>query len=339
MVLYCRAILPLVAVSLMGCSTNNITPDIAEFGDAIETVTKQDNQAAKKSGLPKKVAAARRADLAAAGAVYTTSDPEACAYVQPQLRIAPPRFNEACRLIPRDVNGQVVATIFDPMPVQEAADRVAPTRNEALARKYLALRITEDLELYAAGLIELSDSELPEDIGKSTSKAFGAATGLIDRVRAFAEIDKDPSPKRKEIGNLLSIAAREAAETARYRRLRAIVDYADPFVQKATVQLATLAFQEEKGALEPLAGELQEGLNDFDGGTPAGLARIEQAYANLTKADKSAHFRIYSDIGLGHRAIVESMSPKASIIELARANERIVALAEAVKALAEKEDD
>ena len=339
MVLRGRPVLALIGILVMGCSTKNITPDIAEFGDAVETVTNRDNQVAKKDGLPKKVAAARRADLAAAGAVYTASDPEACAYVQPQLKIAPPRFSEVCRLVPKDVNGQVVATIFDPMPKQEAADRIAPPQNETLAKEYLALKITEDLEQYAAGLIELSDSELPEEIGKSTSKAFGAATGLIDRVRTFAEIDKDPSPKRREIGNLLTIAAREAAETARYRRLRAIVEYADPFVQKATVQLATLAFQKEKGKLEPLAFEFQEGLNDFDGGTEAGLARIEQAYAKLTKADKSAHFRIYSDIGLGHRAIVESMSTKASIVELARANERIVALAEAVKALVAEEDD
>ena len=333
-----RMLLPVTGALLMACSTNTITPDIAEFGDAVETVTKKDSQAAKKRGLPKRVAAARRADLAAANAVYTASDPEACSYTYPSLAIAPPRFSEVCRLVPKNAQGQTVATLFDPIAVQEAADVVAPTQNKPLAREFLALKITEELERYAAGLVDLSDSELPEEIGKSTSKAFDATTKLIDTVRAMAEVDGKPSPKRKEIGKFLTLGIREVAEAARYRRLKAIVDYADPFVQRAAVQLATLSFQREKAKLGPLADEFQEGLNDFDGGTQAGLARIEGAYATLAKADKSAHFRIYSDIGLGHRAIVESLGTKASIVQLAKANKRIVELAKAVKALAADED-
>ncbi len=324
----------LIGILLMGCSTNKVTPDIAAFGGAVETIAKKDRKAARKRGLPERVAAARRVDLAAVNAVYTTNNPEACSYTYPSLATAPPRFKAACKLVPKNEKGQVVATMFDPLAKQEAADIVAPTRNKALLREHLTLKIVRDLEQYASGLKTLAESTLPGEIGKSTSKAFSAAAGLSDTVRAVAAAEGTAAPKRTVVGSLLSIGARETAEAARYRRLRNIVEYADPFVQKATVQLATLTFQREKGALGPLADEFQEGLSDFDGGTEAGLARIDKAYAALADADKSAHFRIYSDIGLGHRAIVESLSTRASIKELTRANDRIDELSKAVKALA-----
>ncbi|MEM6579274.1 MAG: hypothetical protein AAF678_12360, partial [Pseudomonadota bacterium] len=132
---------------------------------------------------------------------------------------------------------------------------------------------------------------------------------------------------------LLTRLTTEVAETARYRRLRSLVNYADPFVQKAAVQLGQLAFIGEKSDLQPLSDQFQEQLNSFDATGVGGLARVEKAYADLAKADAKASFRIYSDIGLTHRAIQKSLNDAASIEELTEANKRIFALAEAVKAV------
>lgn len=325
--------IPVIGILLMGCSTAKVTPDIATFGGSVEIIAKNDRKAARYRGLPDRVAAARRADLAAANAVYTVTNSEACSYTYPSLTVAPPRFKTACRLVPKNAQGQVIATEFNSIAKQEAADIVVPTRNRAVLREHLTLKIVRDLEQYAAALKVLADSNLPGDIGRSTSKAVGAAAGLSDTVRQVAAVQGTSAPSRQVLGSLLSIGAREAAEAARYRRLRKIVEYADPFVQKATVQLATMAYQREKGRLDPLATEFQEGLNDFDGGTEAGLARIEKAYSDLAEADRTARFRTYSNIGLGHRAIVQSLSKQASIKELTRANDRIDELSKSVKTL------
>ncbi|MEM6579065.1 MAG: hypothetical protein AAF678_11280, partial [Pseudomonadota bacterium] len=230
-----KSILFFIVLLTTGCSTATVSPDVLQFGKSVENIAKRDAAAASKRKLSERVAEAKRQDLAGAGAVYTSSDAEACAYVQPALQVAPPRFRDACKLVPKNERGEIVATIFDPVEVQAAANIIAPARNKAVAQEFLALEITKALQQYASGLQELSTSSLPEELGQSTSKAYSAATDLIDSVQDLAKVNGEASPKRKEIGSLLTRLTTEVAETARYRMLRRLVNFAVPFVQKAAV--------------------------------------------------------------------------------------------------------
>lgn len=324
-----------------GCSTGYIAPDIAKFGQTVEAVGARDAATPAGRTLAARVAAARRSDFARHGVQYGTSDRDACEYNRPDVSVAAQPFGEACTLVPFAlVNNELVvaASEFDPMAVQAAAKVVIPAQDGTLLREQLGFGIREDLVAYGTALIGLAKSDDPAAIGTAAGQAFDAVVGLQDAVGAAQSETGEappPSPVRKPARTFFTTFAREVAETLRYRRLRAIVEAADPFVTTASVQLAILTFGKEEPALVSQSSRLMAAIDSETAGSEANLAEIESAHTAMSDADAKAAFRGYAEIGRTHRAIREALDAPADLDRLSEANRRIIALAEAFKDLAE----
>ncbi len=328
------------ALCLAGCSTGHLTPDIATFGKTVQEIGTRDANSPAGKSLAGRVAAARRADFAAANVLYGTSNRDACQYNRPELAIAAERFDEACALVPLklvDDEPVAAASEYDPASVQAAAQVVIPAGDVALLREQLGYGIRTDLVAYSQALAALAESQDPAAIGTAAGNAFDAITGLQDAVSAAASPTKTAAPSgpaRKPARTFVATLAREIAETLRYQRLKSVVDAADPYVTTAAVQLSILTYEGERASLEGQAATMMSAVDDSNVGSEADLARIEAAHAAMADADGKAAFRRYAEIGRTHRAIRDALDGPADIARLSEANKRIVALATAFKELA-----
>jgi hypothetical protein len=328
---------PMIAAA---CSTGHLTPDIGKFGETVGAIGTRDANSAAGRSLPDRVSSARRADFAAAGVQYGTSDRDACEYNRPDVAIAAQRFDEACALVPlKLVNNEPVtaASEYDPVSVQAAAKHIVKARNIPLLREQLGYGIRTDLIAYSQALTALAKSDDPAAIGTAAGNAFDAITGLQDAASAAASATGQPVPAgsaRKPARTLVSTLSREVAETLRYKRLKSVVESADPYVTVAAVQLSILTFEGEKASLEGQSARMMEAIDDLSAGSEANLAEIEASYAAMADADSRAAFRGYAEIGRTHRAIRAALNGPADIKRLSEANKRIVALAVAFQDLA-----
>ena len=331
-----------VVLGVAGCSTAPVVPDVANFGKTVSAIGSADAKSPQAKSLPGRVAAARRADFAANNVIYALSDPSLCAYTGQQLNLTNVSFAEQCQLVPTtlDAGGETViaASEYDSFEAQEAAGVVIPASNETLLQEHLGHGIRRDLIDYANALNELATTNEPAKLGTSVGSAFNALTGLRDTVSAAARSDGKPAPAsqlRAPAKSLFSLVATEVAETMRYRRLKALVEYADPFVQEASVQLTVLTYREVGLGFEQQSDTLANLIFEVDPGNSAGLEQIETAHAALLSADEKAKFRAYSGIGNAHAAIRAALNAPQDLSRIADANARIVDLAEALKTFAE----
>ena len=331
-----------VIVVLAGCSTAPVVPDVALFGETVTKIGEADAKSAAAKSLPSRVAAARRADFAANDVFYQTSDRADCNYTDERLVLVAGRFSERCKLVPVMLVGDdviVAASQYDSFADQEAAGRVVGAGNQTLLSEHLGYGIRSDLIAYSKALSELATTDDPAKLGASTGAAFDALTGLKDTVSAAASKDGKAAPAsdlRAPSKTFFSVLATEVAETMRYRRLRAIVEYADPFVQQSAVQLSVLTFESERAAIDPKAEALLRAVDDTEAGNPASLKAAEDARAEMIDIDEKAKFGRYAGIGRAHAAILAALNEPADFDRLADANTRIVALAEAIRDFAEE---
>ncbi len=334
-------ILGALGIGLAGCSTAPIVPDINSFGQAVTGITSADAKTAKAKSLPKRVADARREDFAAEKVLYSLSDPILCSYSDQQLNLVRQKFSDQCKLVPMKLRGDeliVVASEYDSFAAQEAAAHVVAARNEALLKEHLGHGIRADLLAYSKALSELATTKEPAKLGASTGAAFDALTGLKDTVSAAAKSDGKSAPAsslRAPSKSLLTLAATEIAEAMRYRRLRSLVEFADPFVQEASVQLSVLTYGGERAGFETKSTALSNAIGDADVSSANDLKTVEEAHKALLDADDKARFRVYSQIGNAHSAILAALKAPQDYDRLSDANARIIALAEAIKNFAE----
>ncbi len=340
-----KPLLAAAALPLLGaCSTGHLTPDITNYGKTVEAIVAEDVKTPAARSLPDRIAAQRRIDFAASRVIYGSSDREACSYDRPDVAADAPAFRDSCTLVPRILVGddlQVAASEYDPAAAQAAADVVINAGDDALLREQLGYGVREDLVAYGKALAELASTTDPAATGVAVGQAFDAITGLKDSLSAAASETGQPAPPsaiRQPARTLVSTLVGEIAETLRYRRLKSVVQSADPFIQQASVQLAILAFRGEGAALEAKAARMTDALAEQEPGSAASLAEVEAAHAALATADGKAAFGRYAEIGRAHRAIREALEAPADLDRLRAANQRIIALAEAFKAVAEASD-
>ncbi|GAA6165153.1 hypothetical protein NBRC116590_28570 [Pelagimonas sp. KU-00592-HH] len=324
-----------VGATVAACSAASVTPDIEKFSDAVAAAIVAENKNFDEVTFGKKVAKARRLDLVAVGAAYHSSDAEACLHKQPALRVVQKDFAKVCRMIAKDAKGRKVATVYDTAKVQETAAYIAPATDKKTAQAFHANGIRNDLDAYAKALKAMAESNNAADLQTSAAEAIGAAGGLVDAVRASEKFTGEGGSAKKlsAVSEVVGLVAKELAEAAKYRKIRSVVKSADPFVRRASVQLALIAYESEKEGLETTAALLTTALEDFDAGTEAGLAAIEKAHKDIVEADEKARYRIYSDIGRTHAAILKSLTNGGSLEDFQEAQSRIVALLEAVNKL------
>ncbi|GIT88884.1 hypothetical protein [Roseobacter sp. OBYS 0001] len=320
-----------------GCSTAPITPSIDAFGDAVSGIVAADNATASAKTLPERVNEARRQDFAAARVVYATNDRGACDYVRPDLETA--SFDQTCQIIPQVLDSATdelvaVASIFDPEAVQSDAAQVIQTSNTALLKEQLGWLLKQDLLTYAQQIAALSKATEPTDIGTSAAAAYTAFTGLDDAISRAEKVNGTEVKKRRAArATFISTIATEALETYRYRLLKGIVEDAEAFVRQASVQLAILEFNTESEQLDAQNQVFIDGIDDQIVGNPESLKKIENRFASMSVADRSASFRRYADIGVAHSAIVEALKTPGDLEQLAEATSRIRALVDAVSAI------
>lgn len=338
---------------LSACSTTHLVPRIDEFGGSVTSIAARDNTPAVERSLGERVAAARLRDFAREGVRFVTpgfgdDDPgaaeqaaiAACDYVRPDVARVPQRFRTGCRLVPLNRQERPAASVFDSYVVQSAVrpQDVVQTSDVPLLKEYLAFRLREDLKAYSEAILELATSREPEALGTASAQAFDAVVKLRDAIGMAASptgTAPPPDPRRQAARTLIPLLAEEIAETLRYRRLRQTVEFADPFVSRAAIQLSILAYEREAAVLERRADTFQAERLPDDWGSLRNLRATEAAWEALAKADDGARYRTYSEIGATHRAILESLRAPSSIERLNDANKRIFELAEAIKAFAE----
>jgi hypothetical protein len=333
-----------VLLLLGACSTSHLTPDIASYGKTVEAIIAEDAKTPAARSLPARIAAQRRQDFAAHRVVYGFSDREACAYDRPDVAADGSAFAEACSLVPRILVGddlRVAASEYDSGEAQAAADVVIDAGDIALLREQLSYGIREDLVAYGKALADLAGTTDPVATGVAVGKAFDAIAGLKDSLSAASSETGQPEPPsavRQPARTLATTLVGEIAETLRYRRLKSVVEAADPFIQQASVQLAVLAFGSEGADLEAQSATMTDAIANQVPGSATSLAEAEAAYAALSSADAKAAYGRYAGIGRAHRTIREALDAPADLDRLRDANKRIFALAEAFKAVAEASD-
>ncbi|MEM6824992.1 MAG: hypothetical protein AAF566_07765 [Pseudomonadota bacterium] len=336
-----------------------MTPRVAEFGATVERITSADQGNAAFKTLGPRVADARLRDFNREGVRFVTpgvgDDPiteseetaiTSCEYVRPDLPTNKNRYSErfrsGCALIPLRVSDEaVVASVFDGFEAQSRVgpENVVQTQNTTLLREFLGFELRRELNEYAIALKALSMSDLPSEIGTASSGAFDAVLGLRDAVGIAAdETDTPPPPSNDRVAaqKLVPRLANELAEAARFKRLRDTVQFADPFVQRAALQLTILTYEMEAAKLEGAYRRFENERAPDDWGSLRNLKATEASWTALAKADDAARFRVYADIANTHAAILQSLRNPASLAQLSDANTRIFDLIEAARPLIEE---
>lgn len=324
-------------VVLVGCSTSYLMPDIGAFGSAVANIVDADKASPSANSLPGRVAAARRSDFAAARVLYSQSNEAVCSYNEPALRPQP--FSTGCVLVPMWLDPSsdelvIAASQYDTLLQQVSARHVIPAGNQELLKELLAFRLRDDLLSYATQLQSLAQATEPADISTSLGVAFDAISKLGDEIsRAEVVTGTEHSDRRATRKTLATTLASEVLETWRYNLLKSLVHEADQNVQAAATQLAILTYRTEQTGLRKKKDEFEASSLNQVPGSASSLKKIEDRHVALAKADQKASFRRYAAIGQTHGAIVQALNAPADLERLAAANKRIVALAEAIKAI------
>ena len=332
-------LLMMPCVALMGCTTSHLTPDIQTFGSSVSKIVVADRATPRGKSLSNRVSAARRADFAREGVLYSVNenDEAVCSYNQPALR--PESFAEGCALEPiwfDEATGtqKLASSQYDTLAVQNASRHVIRAGDQALLKELLADRLKTDLQNYAEQLKALATATEPTDISVAAGNAFDAFHSLGDEVeRAEVATGSARSKRRAANKTLLTTLTREALETWRYNLLKKIVESANDNVVAAAGQLAILSYAHEKTALNKPKTAFENATLDQEPGSAQSLKTVEDAHVALAESDGKAAFRRYANIAQAHTAILQSIKAPADLAQLTAANKRIVALSEAIRAV------
>lgn len=326
-------------LTLLGCSTSRLTPDIETFGTTVSQIVAEDRKTEQSTSLSDRVHAARRADFAGAGIRLALSEKNAglCAYDNPALEMG--QFSERCELeaiLYDPATGEQLraSSQYDTLAIQAVSERVIRASDQNLLRELLADRLKTDLERYARQLVALTTATEPTDISAAAGRAFDVLHSLKDEVdRAEAVTNTGRLQQRVANRTLLTTLAGEALELWRYNLLRKTVENSNDSVLTAAAQLVQLSFEHDETGIEEAATEFREVLLNHEPGSEASLQAVEEAYTALSKRDERAAFRRYINIAQAHEQILQSLKAPADIQMIAEANRRIIALSEAIRAV------
>ena len=335
-----KAFVSVSVLLLFGCSVTPSLPPIEDFADSMGAIVSRSSSLPAAKTLEQRVLNARREDFAKNGVVYGLSDRSACGLAEPPLVLAGASFGDACQLETLSLIGDDLvpaASAYDTDAAQSAAIAaggvVIGAENQTLLKEFRAKQLETQLLDYAEALKALAASDLPSEVGTAAVSAINSVGQLNDTVQTLFNDEASPAPRRDSIPSLVGTVTTEVSEAARYSLLKRIVVDSDPTIQRSSLQLGLLAFDLERGNLEPLGVSLQSAVNARGNGTVAGLKAIEDAYDRAASAADNATFRTFVDIGTAHAAIRASLTAPRDLEALAKASERIAALAEAVRAV------
>lgn len=337
---------------LAGCSASDVAPQIGDFAKATQEATSKG--AVKDSGLSitkAELAAARRRAMVAHGAYYGRLMIGDCSLASLSEDLTYRPLEETCPLQPvlRSAEGEEVpvTTVFHSPAERLAVATVlaAAPGDEDLQRRYEASLLLAELSEYADALNTLATSNAPKEVADQVAASVTSLSKLHEGVSALKKAEGGEAlelPPYKEIGGLLQNLTAEALETRRYFLLRALVSSYDETVQVAAIQLGALSALHERAEIiakksgaatfVPADEAAVEASEDFDAGTLAGLAAVEEAHATLIAADDGAPYAVYSGIGTTHAAILAALEAPASAEQLLAANARIQTLVKSVEA-------
>lgn len=318
-----------VLIGLGACSSDPVRPLMEDFAGSVSRAGTTAERAFDDRQLDAGLAELRRSVLAQQSSLYALE--ERCQPLEPtavEFSQAPPDFEEVCRLAPK---------VFDPQtseirPASDALPEGDPRVEAANAR-----RLVRGLKDYAEALQTILTTDTRAETAAAAVAALDAVGDLTESAAPRAGDEGLAARVFSQTGrDLVGRASSEILEAYRYRLLKSVVTEADPAVQTAA-RIVAVWFNREFDRAEVAAayGRLQSATDTGTPGNAGDLARVEEAYEAARRAEESAGWRVFWQIGVTHAAIVDSFGRSGSQDALNDANSRIFDLAQAVKAFAE----
>lgn len=323
----------LTAGLLAGCSTARLTPEIASFAGAVERSSAEVVERYRTEGIAQKFSDEYDRAVVARGAIL---QPDGCAGpIGFSAELDDPAlvdFSRHCGLVARILDpatGDIVDVAIT------AADGQEGITGENARRLALALGS------YAAAIRKLAESDAPKQLGASFAAAAGSVNALIGeaaKLEPGGGLDADTVRAMQSGTDLFGTLITEAFEARRYRLLQQIVTRADRSVALVSRALAGWFWLREEPGLAELYAALDDAALEQGfavagvgaGGDPAdavaATAELRRRHAALAAAETDARWRVFLEIAVAHRAILDSLDQPLSLEELGAANQRIIDL-------------